>query len=114
MKNMKMIVVITALGFSSVCFAADPVVKSVIGGALGGAAGTAVGQEVGGKNGAVVGGAVGGALGGAMSKCGTGAVVGGAVGGGAGAPSDRTPAAKRARWWVVARAELRAQASAAA
>jgi hypothetical protein len=85
MKNMKTMVVITALGFSSACLAADPVVKSAIGGAIGGAAGTAVGQEVGGKNGAVVGGAVGGALGGAMSKCGTGAVVGGAVGGGAGA-----------------------------
>ena len=85
MKNMKTIVVITAFGLSSACLAADPVVKSAIGGALGGAAGTAVGQEVGGKNGAVVGGAVGGALGGAMSKCGTGAVVGGAVGGGAGA-----------------------------
>ena len=85
MKNMKMIVVMTALGFSSVCLAADPVVKSAIGGGLGGAAGAAVGQEVGGKKGAVVGGAVGGALGGAMSKCGTGAVVGGAVGGGAGA-----------------------------
>jgi hypothetical protein len=85
MKNVKTIVAITALAFSSVCLAADPVVKSAIGGALGGAAGAAVGQEVGGKNGAVVGGAVGGALGGAVSKCGTGAVVGGAVGGGAGA-----------------------------
>ena len=85
MKNMTTIVMITALGFSSACLAADPVVKSAVGGAIGGAAGTAVGQEVGGKNGAVVGGAVGGALGGAMSKCGTGAVVGGAVGGGAGA-----------------------------
>ena len=87
MKKMKMksIVLISALAFSSACLAADPVVKSAVGGALGGAAGAAVGQEVGGKNGAVVGGAVGGALGGAMSKCGTGAVVGGAVGGGAGA-----------------------------
>lgn len=85
MKNIKTIVVITALGLSSVCLAADPVVKSAIGGAVGGAAGAAVGQEVGGKKGAVVGGAVGGALGGAASKCGTGAVVGGAVGGGAGA-----------------------------
>src|SRR5687767_6721775 len=84
MKNMKTMVVITALGFSSACLAADPVVKSAIGGAIGGAAGTAVGQEVGGKNGAVVGGAVGGALGGAASKCGSGAVVGGAVGGAAG------------------------------
>lgn len=85
MKNVKTIVAITALGLSSVCLAADPVVKSAIGGALGGAAGAAVGQEVGGNKGAVVGGAVGGALGGAASKCGTGAVVGGAVGGGAGA-----------------------------
>lgn len=85
MKKVRTIVVITALGLSSVCLAADPVVKSAIGGAVGGAAGAAVGQEVGGKKGAVVGGAVGGALGGAASKCGTGAVVGGAVGGGAGA-----------------------------
>jgi hypothetical protein len=85
MKNLKMIVVIATLGLSSACFAADPVVKSAIGGAVGGAAGAAVGQEVGGKKGAVVGGAVGGALGGAASKCGTGAVVGGAVGGAAGA-----------------------------
>ena len=85
MKNLKTIVVIITLGFSSTCLAADPVVKSAIGGAIGGAAGTAVGQEVGGKKGAVVGGAVGGALGGAASKCGSGAVVGGAVGGAAGA-----------------------------
>jgi hypothetical protein len=85
MKDLKTIVVIITLGFSSVCLAADPVVKSAIGGAVGGAAGAAVGQEVGGKKGAVVGGAVGGALGGAASKCGSGAVVGGAVGGAAGA-----------------------------
>ena len=84
MNNLKTIVVIATLGLSSACLAADPVVKSAIGGGLGGAAGAAVGQEVGGKNGAVVGGAVGGALGGAASKCGSGAVVGGAVGGAAG------------------------------
>jgi phage tail tape-measure protein len=65
MKNLKTIVVIATLGLSSACLAADPVVKSAIGGGLGGAAGAAVGQEVGGKKGAVVGGAVGGALGGA-------------------------------------------------
>ncbi len=85
MKNLKTIVIITTLAFSSACLAADPVLRSAIGGAVGGAAGAAVGQEVGGKKGAVVGGAVGGALGGAASKCGTGAVVGGAIGGGAGA-----------------------------
>jgi hypothetical protein len=88
MKNPKVIVVIAGLmtlGLSSACLAADPVVRSAIGGALGGAAGAAVGQEVGGKKGAVVGGAVGGALGGAASKCGSGAVLGGAIGGGAGA-----------------------------
>ena len=39
MNNMKMSVVIAALGFSSACLAADPVVKSAIGGAIGGAAG---------------------------------------------------------------------------
>jgi hypothetical protein len=91
-KNLKTIVVLTTLGISSACLAADPVVKSAIGGAVGGAAGAAVGQEVGGKKGAVVGGAVGGALGGAASKCGSGAVVGGAVGGAAGAAIGQTGA----------------------
>lgn len=85
MKNLKASVVLTLLAFSSACFAADPVVKSAIGGGVGGAAGAAVGQEVGGKRGAVAGGAIGGALGGAASKCGSGAIVGGAVGGAAGA-----------------------------
>ena len=94
MQNLKTIVVIITLGFSSTCLAADPVVKSAIGGAIGGAAGTAVGQEVGGKKGAVVGGAVGGALGGAASKCGSGAVVGGAVGGAAGAAIGQSAGGK--------------------
>jgi hypothetical protein len=88
-------IVIITLGFSSVCLAADPVVKSAIGGAIGGAAGAAVGQEVGGKKGAVVGGAVGGALGGAASNCGSGAVVGGAVGGAAGTAIGQSAGGKR-------------------
>ena len=85
MNNLKTIVVIATLGLSSACLAADPVVKSAIGGGLGGAAGAAVGQEVGGKKGAVVGGAVGGALGGAASKCGSGAAIGQSAGGKTGA-----------------------------
>lgn len=52
MKNTKTILVVSALAFSSGSFAADPVVRSVVGGAVGGAGGAAVGQEIGGKRGA--------------------------------------------------------------
>jgi hypothetical protein len=94
MKNLKGIVVLTALAFAGASFAADPVVKSAIGGAIGGAGGAAVGQEIGGKRGAVAGAAIGGALGGAASKCGSGAVVGGAVGGAAGAAVGQSAGGK--------------------
>ena len=94
MNNIKAILVVSALAFSSASFPADPVVRSAIGGAVGGAGGAAVGQEIGGKRGAVAGAAIGGALGGAASNCGSGAVVGGAIGGAAGAAIGQSSGGK--------------------
>lgn len=94
MKNLKTTLVLSVFAFSGASFAADPVVRSAIGGAVGGAGGAAVGQEIGGKRGAVAGAAIGGALGGAVSNCGSGAVVGGAVGGAAGAAIGQSTGGK--------------------